>query len=144
LQVLEITDRVVVALNLIDEAARAGITIDARRLMRDLGVPVIPMAARSGRGVPELLAAVDEVARGVFVCRPHRIRRLDDATERAIAEVQSSIDALFPGLPNSRWVAIRMLDGDPSILREVRAGTLGSISHSVAAEDIRRQEETTR
>jgi ferrous iron transport protein B len=141
LQVMEITDRVVVALNLIDEAARNGLTIDERRLARDLGVPVIPMAARRGRGVAELLAAVDDVATGAFVCRPHRIRRLDDTTERAIADVQASLDGLFPGLPNSRWVAIRLLDGDPSILREVRAGTLGSISHSVAADEIMKQEE---
>jgi ferrous iron transport protein B len=141
LQVMEITDYVVVALNLIDEAERAGLTIDDRRLARDLGVPVVPMAARSGRGIPELLNAIDEVARGVFVCRPHRGRRLDDATERAIAELQVSLDALFPGLPNARWVAMRLLDGDPSIIREVHAGTLGSISHSVAADEIMKQEE---
>jgi ferrous iron transport protein B len=141
LQVLEITDHVVVALNLIDEAARAGLTIDERRLTRDHGVPVVPMAARRGVGVPELLRAIDEVARGIFVCRPHRIRRLDDATERAIADIQVSLDALFPGLPNARWVAMRLLDGDPSIIREVHAGTLGSISHSVAAEEIRKQEQ---
>ena len=141
LQVMEITDHVVVALNLIDEAERAGLAIDDHRLARDLGVPVVPMAARSGRGIPELLNAVDEVARGAFICRPHRIRKLDDATERAIAEIQASLDVLFPGLPNARWVAMRLLDGDPSIIREVHAGTLGSISHSVAADEIMKQEE---
>src|SRR5687768_3599578 len=52
LQVLEITDRVVVALNLMDEARRNGLIVDDRALTRDLGVPVVPMSARRGEGVP--------------------------------------------------------------------------------------------
>ena len=55
LQVLEITSRAVVALNLMDEARRKGIDIDPRRLARDLGVPVVPTAARQGEGLPLLL-----------------------------------------------------------------------------------------
>ena len=51
LQVLEITDRAVIALNLIDEAKRHGLRVDERRLARDLGVPVVPMAARQGEGL---------------------------------------------------------------------------------------------
>ena len=48
LQILEITDRVVVCLNLVDESERRGLTVDERRLSRDLGVPVIPTSARFG------------------------------------------------------------------------------------------------
>ena len=50
LQVLEITDRAVVCLNLMDEARRHGIAIDERRLAKDLGVPVVPAAARQEEG----------------------------------------------------------------------------------------------
>ena len=46
LQILEITDRVVVCLNLMDEARRHGLAVDDRLLARDLGVPVVPTAAR--------------------------------------------------------------------------------------------------
>ena len=59
LQILEITDRAVVCLNLMDEARRHNLTIDDRRLARDLGVPVVPTAARSGEGSLVVLAAVD-------------------------------------------------------------------------------------
>src|SRR3990172_7747437 len=55
LQVLEITDKVVVAVNLMDEARRKGIEVDTRSLSRDLGVPAIPVVARSGEGLPALL-----------------------------------------------------------------------------------------
>ena len=55
LQVLEITDRVVVCLNLMDEARRHGIAVDAARLEKELGVPVVPTSVRRGEGLPELL-----------------------------------------------------------------------------------------
>jgi len=72
LQILEIADRVVVCVNLIDEAERQGLRIDARQLARDLGVPVVLTAARSGRGLEELLQAIEGVAGGKTVCRPKR------------------------------------------------------------------------
>src|SRR5512139_1026939 len=64
LQVLEITDRAVLCLNLVDEAQRHGLQVDERQLSRDLGVPVVPTAARSGQGLPELLQAIGDVASG--------------------------------------------------------------------------------
>ena len=54
LQVLEITDRVVLCVNLMDEAARKGLEVDVRSLARDLGVPAVPTVARSRQGLPEL------------------------------------------------------------------------------------------
>src|SRR5512134_2027647 len=55
LQVMEITDHVVVAINLMDEARRKGLEVDARSLARDLGVPAIPIVARTGEGMQTLL-----------------------------------------------------------------------------------------
>ncbi|NLF76070.1 MAG: ferrous iron transporter B, partial [Chloroflexi bacterium] len=72
LQVLEITDKAVICLNLVDEAKRHGLTIDERRLARDLGVPVIPAVARRGEGIRELIAMVHDVATGEVKPRPHR------------------------------------------------------------------------
>ena len=65
LQILEITDRVVVFLNLMDEARRHGIALDVPKLERELGIPVVPGVAREGIGVDDLLVAVNEVATGV-------------------------------------------------------------------------------
>ena len=53
----------VVALNMLDLAERDGLTLDAARLARDLGVPVVPTVAVRKRGLAELLAAVDEAIR---------------------------------------------------------------------------------
>ena len=59
LQVLEITDRAVICLNLVDEAQRHGIEVDAAKLSGLLGVPVVPTSARFRTGISDLLAMVD-------------------------------------------------------------------------------------
>ncbi len=128
LQVLEITGRVVVCLNLMDEARRHGLEIDHRRLARDLGVPVVPTAARQRQGLPELLQAIDDVATGRTVGKPHRIQTEPPALKRAISQLASQVEALFPGLPNARWVALRLLDGDERIADALRRGELGDLS----------------
>lgn len=63
-QLLERGVPLVVALNLIDEAAQKGVVLDIPRLQELLGVPVIPTVAISGKGLPELVAALPEARRG--------------------------------------------------------------------------------
>ena len=128
LQVLEITDRAVVCLNLMDEAKRHGLALDDRRLARDLGVPVVPTAARQGEGIPLLIKTLSEVAAGQTVCRPHRIQSDTPALKRAINKLVQKIESQFPGLPNTRWVALRLLEGDRRIIDAVQSGELGDLS----------------
>ena len=68
LQILEITDRIVICLNLMDEARRHQLQIDDRQLSKELGVPIVPTSARSGEGIQALLNAIHEVANGLYVC----------------------------------------------------------------------------
>ena len=70
LQVLEITDRVVVAVNLMDEARRRGIEVDTRSLARDLGVPVVPIVARTSENIMTLLSETAGVASGETATSP--------------------------------------------------------------------------
>ncbi len=136
LQVLQITDRVVIALNLMDEARRKGIQIDHRRLARDLGVPVVPMAARQGEGIPELLQAIDDVATGRTVGKPPRITIRSPQVRKALEALTPLIEEAFPGLPNAQWVALRLLDGDTSIIQAVESGELGNLHIGVVEEDL--------
>lgn len=129
LQVLEITDRAIVCLNLVDEAKRLGLQVDDRRLARDLGVPVVPTAARQGQGLDDLLHAISDVATGRTTGQPHRIRSQSPAMQQAVGELVTQLETLYPNLPNARWVALRLLDGDEAIIRAVRSGELGSLSH---------------
>jgi len=122
LQVLEITDRVVICLNLVDEARRHGITIDARSLMRETGTPVVPTVARTGEGLTELLSKIHEVASGEFVCKPRRVWTESKKLKKALDAVAKQLSAEFPSLPNVRWVALRLLEGDQRIMDAVRSG----------------------
>jgi ferrous iron transport protein B len=129
LQVLEITNRVVVCLNLMDEARRHGLQVDERRLARDLGVPVVPTSARQGEGIPNLLAAISEVAAGETIGKPYKIKYESPTLKRAVADLTGQIEAAYPDLPNARWVAIRLLDGDERIAEALRKGELGDLTH---------------
>jgi ferrous iron transport protein B len=129
LQVLEITDRVVISLNLIDEARRHGLTVDERRLARDLGVPVVPTIARKGEGIPALLTAIAEVATGLTVGKPYHVKYESPALQNAVAELARQIESAYPELPNARWVAMRLLDGDERIAEALRRGELGDLTH---------------
>jgi len=128
LQVLEITNRVVVALNLMDEARRHGIQVDERRLGRDLGVPVVPMVARQNEGVPEILQAVSEVARGETIGKPYQVKYESPALKKAVSQLTTQIEAAYPDLPNARWVALRLLDGDERIAEALKKGELGDLT----------------
>ena len=126
LQLLEITDRAVVCLNLMDEARRMGLRVDERRLARDLGVPVVPAAARQGEGIPELLEAVHEVATGKVIGKPYRVKYESRALKKALDTLTAQIETVYPDLPNARWVAMRLLDGDEGIAEALRRGELGA------------------
>ncbi len=129
LQVMEITNRVVVCLNLMDEARRHGLKVDERRLARDLGVPVVPTVARQDEGIPDLLVAVSEVASGQTVGKPYRVKYESPALKQAVTELTLQIETAYPDLPNARWVAMRLLDGDERIAEALRKGELGDLSH---------------
>lgn len=140
IQVLEITDRAVICLNLIDEAKRHGLTVDDRRLARDLGVPVVPTAARSGEGIPQLLQQIQEVATGKLVCKPHRIKNEPPTLKNALNRLKAKIETAFPGLPNARWVALRLLEGDLRIIEAVKTGELGSLIQPNILPQVQKQE----
>jgi ferrous iron transport protein B len=126
LQVLEITDRVVVCLNLMDEAERNGIKVDDRVLARDLGVPVVPTSARSGKGLDRLVETIHDMAQNTVKTVPHRIEFFDTTVQRTVDTLVTRITAVYPDLPNPRWVALRLLDGDEAISERFRSGRLGA------------------
>jgi Fe2+ transport system protein B len=99
-------------------------TVDVRGLARDLGVPVVAAAARSARGIPELLQNIAEVASGRAICRPRRVWTESKKLKASIDKLESMLRAEYPELPNARWVALRLLEGDQRITEAVQSGAL--------------------
>src|SRR5690606_40822574 len=111
LQVLEITDRVVLCLNLMDEARRHGVKVDDRQLARDLGVPVVPTTARAGEGLPDLLQVIADVAESKIKPRPYRLTNEPPMLKAALNDLVAQIERAHPGLPDARRAAVRLLRG---------------------------------
>ena len=126
LQILEITDKAVLCLNLMDEARRHHITIDTRTLSRDLGIPVVATSARTKEGIADLLFAIEEVVSGKFQTKKQTYIDLPKENAEAIAELQSALSELNPELPNTRWLAMRLIEGDESVQKGVMAGTFSA------------------
>ena len=110
LQVMEITDQVVVAVNLMDEARRKGLEVDTRSLSRDLGVPAIPITARTGEGMPDPALHRRRCDQG----RDHKPSRAGQGTpefQTAVDELVPMIEQLAPacptraGWPSACWTA---------------------------------------
>ncbi len=133
LQILEITDRAIVAVNMMDEARRKGLDVDTRALARDLGVPAVPIVARTGEGVSRLLQTLEALVRGEIRTRPRRVQG-SPLFQRALQALVDEVRALYPGLPNPRWIALRLLDGDPRIIQALRSGEIAALARGQATQ----------
>jgi ferrous iron transport protein B len=107
LELLELNEPMVVALNMMDEAARKGTEIDPVALEERLGVPVIPTVARRGEGVKELL---DRALNLLAHPRQAPIQVLSEDVEQAVCGLEASLPAGFPVVVNPRFTAIKMIE----------------------------------
>jgi ferrous iron transport protein B len=107
----------------------------------------VPTAARFGEGLPNLLAAIRDVATGQTLCRPRRFKNRSTVSEQAVQQLVEQVEALFPALPNARWVAMRLLDGDQRMIEAVRRGELGALNQPAPGQgdhELRAQPEVQR
>ena len=110
-QLLELERPTVLALNFMDEVEKRGDKIDVHRLSRELGVPVIPITARTGEGVEELMhTAHRQMHLGVTV-EPDDL--YDDYTHDIHHRMGELLHdyAYAADLP-AHWASIKLLEGD--------------------------------
>lgn len=118
LQVLELTGRAVVCVNLMDEAEKKGVRVDLAKLSAELGVPAVGTSARSGRGLRSLVETVQSVL--PRDPEPKRIRYLP-ALENALEILEPVLRTKLGGKLPARWTALRLLDPDEALLAAVEA-----------------------
>ncbi|NLJ23798.1 MAG: iron transporter FeoB [Firmicutes bacterium] len=123
LQVLEITPRTLVCLNLVDEAERKGLHIDVGGLSDELGIPVVPTAARSGRGMTLLKDSINNIASGEHATQPRPVRYLG-SLENAIGRLETYLEQVYTNGLSKRWVALRLLEGDSTIIQAIHNHSL--------------------
>ena len=123
-QLLEITGRAVLCLNLVDEARKHAITVDTRALTKELGIPVVATNARAKEGLNELVEAIHLVASGEISPKKQALSGINEKTEKKIKQISSALSKLDPTLPNTFWLAMRLIDNDSSITNALQTGTL--------------------
>jgi len=117
LQLIELEAPLIMALNQIDMAEKKGIKIDHKKLEEVLGIPVVPTIAVRGKGIYELLnKAIETIEKGVP--RANVIKygvEIEERIEKLIEELKGA-QLKYP----VRWVAIKLLEGDEQVEREIR------------------------
>ena len=120
LQVLELQPRTVVCVNLLDEAERKGVSVDLAELSRRLGVPVVGASASREIGLTELMDQVEEVLNRRSPPTPLAVR-YPPAVEFAVSSLTPLLGRRLKGRLPARWVALRLLEGDCSLLDSLAA-----------------------
>ena len=119
LQIMEITPRIIICVNLIDEARKKKIGIDFTTLQKELGVPVVPTAARSGEGLEHLKSVIYNIAVENQPTQPKQIIYSEEV-EKAIRMLQPKIEEVGMGQTMSpRWLALRLIDSDSSFVESI-------------------------
>ena len=116
LQLLELETPMIMALNQMDVAKRKGIKIDHEELEKRFGILVIPTVAVSGSGIYELLEkAIEVIEKGGK--RPFQVKYGEEVEERieALSEIVKKAHYPYP----ARWTAIKLLEKDEQVEREI-------------------------
>lgn len=116
-QVLELTDNLILCINLIDEAKKKKIEIDSYGLEKELGIPVVLCAARSGIGMNDLKQAVYKIASGDIKPTPQPVRyeeKYEEIIDRIVPLLEDQ-----SGDINPRWIALRLIDGDDKFVKNL-------------------------
>ena len=134
LQVLQITDKAVLCVNLLDEAKRNKIDINLNALSRRLGIPVVGASARSGQGIDRLLESMRQVAVGEYQCKPHRSTNLPPHAAQHVKELARKIAETHPDISNAEWIAFRLIEGDTSVKERFGNAELNALAEKLLLE----------
>jgi len=117
IQLVELEAPVIIDLNQIDMAKNRGIIVDHEKLHKILGIPVIPTVATKSLGIDNLLDTTISVAVKKKKIKPARILYGPEIEERIqkLTSLTKNIDTKYP----SRWVAIKLLEGDSEVTRMI-------------------------
>ncbi|HBN84527.1 MAG TPA: ferrous iron transporter B, partial [Clostridiales bacterium] len=117
LQTMEITDKVVLCVNLMDEAKKKKISIRLDLLASKLGISVVGTSARSNKGLDSLIEAVDSIDEQ----HSNYLRvTYSDEIEKAISLLEPAVENLFGSKSNKRWVSLKLLEGDTGMLESLK------------------------
>ena len=118
LQVSEVCPKVVVCVNLLDEAYKKGIFVDLELLSQKLGLPVVGTSAQKGKGTDQLIEIISKTIKGEFESLKKAKPHYPEVIENAINSLEMELNK-FSSFYNNRWMAIRLLENDTSFINKL-------------------------
>ncbi len=118
-QIMEITDNIIVCVNLLDEAKKKKIKIDLNKLSKELGVPVVGTIARKKKTLNNLLDTIMQVCKREIIPKPNLViypREIEDSISLISNKLKN-----YKVIPSKllRWISLKVLDGDEKILKSI-------------------------
>lgn len=121
LQALEITNKVIVCVNLLDEANKKGIQIDLDILAKRLGVPVIGTSASKNQGLDKLKSAVSKAVKSSDKSSTEPLIIYNDKIEQSVKDLETVLAPIIDDKLPLRWVTLKLLDSDPAFIDSINA-----------------------
>jgi len=120
-QLIDMDLKVVIALNMYDELEKKGDKLDYKALGKMLGIPIVPTVATKGEGIEELLQKIIDVYEDKDPIVRHIHINYGPVIEKAIKQIQDVIwqNPIITDKLSSRYLAIKLLEGDKAILSEL-------------------------
>ena len=129
-QIMEMGMPVVLACNMMDEARKAGVHINMKKLSQKLGVPCMPLVARTGEGAREIMQQALKLGdKG----RQEPLRLSYGAEiDAALAPLEKRLteENVLTNLYHPHWTAIKLLEGDQEVIKTFRE-THGDIAEEI-------------
>jgi len=117
-QILEITNQVVVCVNLLDEASKKGITIDLEKLEQKLGVPVVGVIARRKKTLKNLTQKIEQICKKEI--KPDaKSTKYAENVEKAIQKLQKEVNKQINNNKLARWISIKILENNEKIVEKI-------------------------
>ncbi len=121
LQILEITSKAVICVNLMDEAEKKKIEVNLQRLSEILGVPVVGVTARDGKNIDALMQALNELIEND---KPMALQiQYEDIIEQEIEKISEVAGKFIENKLPLRWVSLRLLEGDEQLCGKISVYT---------------------
>ena len=137
-QIMEITDNIIVCVNLLDEAKKKKININLKKLEELLGVPVVGTTARDKRTLEKLKNTIYKVCKKEIIPNPKKIEynsqieeNIDILEQELINTYEENEQENYRGIPLTleenkiseklyRWISIKIIDGEEKILETIQ------------------------
>lgn len=138
-QIMEITNNVIVCVNLLDEAKKKKIKIDLKELSKNLGVPVVGTVARKKKTLVNLMDTVHKVCKQKLSIAPKKIK-YSTCIEKGISRLSEELEKEL-SLPNNlyRWISLKIIDGEDKILSSIESNFSINLRENEKIQDLKNE-----